>query len=289
MRPQARYFPVSSAPLKMVAGLRRLSAEPEAERGFFQVDEQRPAYLAAKRRAPAERHGLFGTDAAAESARTHALAWMHETLAREHPSVLADARADGEARDELDALARVLQEDFAVLSAGEHDQGRTVALDVRFPSGWRPERLAGASFAALHQPVPDFVVNTPAAQSMVRAMVERGPYVRFVWTLCTDDELDHHPDVRRVEPWETADALWLRVERQVTVPLPAAHAALFLIRTYVYPCASLDDEQRHTVGRALACMPPEVRAYKGLPQQAQVRALLDGARAEGWKKLIRIG
>lgn len=282
MCPQARYFPIGVAPLKMVAGLSRHGVDygqGAADQQFFQRDERRAAYLAAKRRAPDDRRGSFGADAAASLARSAALLWMHDTLAREQPEVLAEVRADGGASDGFDALARNVQEDFAVLAAGDECEGRTVALDVRFPSGWRPERLAGASFAALHRPVPGFMASQAAVQSMVRAMIERGPYVRFVWTLCTNDELDQHPDVRPAADWARAARLYLRVERQITVPLPAAYAAVFLIRTYVYPCAELTYAQRKIVAHALAVMPPEVRAYKGLPQLDEVQHVLLGARA----------
>jgi hypothetical protein len=277
MRAQARYFPVSPSPLKMVAGLRRLGetfGQGELDQRFFHVDDQRARYLAAKRRVPANRHGLFGEQPEHQAAREAALHWMRETLAREHPSLLAEADHDREAVDEFDALARVLQEDFAVLSAGEQDAGRTVVLDVRFPSGWRPECLIGASFEALHRPVPGFVETPAAVRSMVRAMIERGPYVRFVWTLCTDDQLDHHPAARQALDFVTASRLWLRVERQVTVALAHAEASVFLIRTYLYPTEELSRDQRRIVLRALELMPSEVRAYKGLPQSAEVARLL---------------
>jgi dimethylamine monooxygenase subunit A len=277
MREQARYFPVLPSPLKMVAGLRRLGVDcgqGELDQRFFHVDDRRAHYVAAKRRVPANRHGLFGTEPAHAVAREAALQWMRSTLADEQPALLAEAERDHEARDEFDALARVLQEDFAVLSAGDDDAGSTVVLDVRFPSGWRPECLIGASFEALHRPVPGFVETPAAVRSMVRAMIERGPYVRFVWTLCGDDQLDHHPEARRPVDFATADRLWLRVERQVTVALPHAEASVFLIRTYLYPTDELSREERAVVLRALELMPSEVRAYKGLPLRAQVERLL---------------
>ena len=134
--------------------------------------------------------------------------------------------------------------------------------------------MIGASFEALHRPVPGFVETPAAVRSMVRAMIERGPYVRFVWTLCTDDQLDHHPDVRGKLDWSAASGLWLRVERQVTVALPEAQASVFLIRTYLYPTDQLCAEQREVVLRALEVMPEPIRAYKGLPRREEVEGLL---------------
>lgn len=270
----ARYFPVSAAPLKMAAGLRRFGTSFGAgacDQRYFQLDGERPAYLAAKRRAPPERHVIAGDDAEAAAARAAGLAFLRETLRREAPNALDEADRDVTARDPLEAIARNVQEDIAILAAGDHYTGRTVALDVRFPSGWRPERLGGASFAGLHAPVPGFLDNEAAARSMVMAMVERGPYVRFVWTLSPTTQLDRHPEAAR--PSGTPD--WqLRVERQITVPLPSARASVFLIRTYLYPLASLSHAEQTTLLTALAVMPEEIRAYKGLPDATTLAAAL---------------
>jgi hypothetical protein len=89
--------------------------------------------------------------------------------------------------------------------------------------------------------------------------------VRFVWTISADTHLDHHPDQGCRVPF-TADTreAWLRVERQVSVPLRSRDAALFLIRTYHYPFSSLSTGERHTLAVALDAMPPVIRTYKGL-------------------------
>jgi len=274
---KARYFPVSPRPLKMVAGLSRFGADfgqGERDRRFFQLDSERPRYLAAKLRAPLERHLLAADDSEALLVRTAALSWMRETLAREAPELVLECKCDAEARDPFDALARTLQEDFCVFSAGDDDAGRAVLLDVRFPGGWRPEQLVDRDFQAIHAPVPGFVSHADAAKSMVRAMVERGPFVRFVWTLSSDDQLDHHPDASARPSWERAEGAWLRVERQVTVPLPEARASVFLIRTYNYDLVELAHEQRACIMAALAAMPSDVKAYKGLPEPSVLSSAL---------------
>ena len=278
---QARYFPVTPGPLKMTAGLRRLGTDfgqGTRDQQLFQVDRERPRYLAAKRTAPAARHVISGDDEVAEHARAAGLACMRAALTREAPALLAEANDLREARDPLEALALVVQEDFAILCAGEAGEGRMVALDVRFPSGWRPERLAGGSFASIHAPVPDFVDSTAAARSMVEAMVMRGPYVRFVWALCTDTQLDHHPDVRPASTWSDLESWQLRIERQVTVPLPHVRASVFLIRTYLYPWHTLATAQQTTLLSALSVMPRDIRAYKGLPTSEEVASALAGSQ-----------
>lgn len=89
---------------------------------------------------------------------------------------------------------------------------------------------------------------------------------RVRWTLKPDGDLDHHPDVTHHRSWSHDDAGFLRVERQVTVPFADVAAALFLIRTYLYPFDSLAVEQRETIANALKTMPSEAAAYKGFTE-----------------------
>jgi len=270
----ALYFPVVAAPLRMQAGLLRFGTDfgnGAADSRYFQIDARLESTLAAKHAAPRDRHVMVAPlDAAGERACDAALAWMRATLAAEAPAQLARADVDSAARNPFDALGRAVQEDFAVLDRGPDGAGRTLVVHVCFPSGWRPERLAGASFADIHVPVPSFGKPDAAARSMVSAMIDRGPYVRFVWTLSVDDALDHHPDSGQRAPWPTTPPDkgprgFLRVERQVTVPLVGADASVFLIRTYLYALDTLDAAQRTVVRAALDAMPDEVRRYKGLP------------------------
>lgn len=271
--PIPHYFPVESEPLQMAASLLRFGTDfgnGDADRRYFQVDDRYAEYVAGKRRAPAHRRFVVdGPDERTRAALDEALTWMRDTLGREHPELRRAIDADVEAADPFDAIARHVQEDFAILNAGEDDRGRTLAVDVRFPSGWRPERLREANFDAIHQPVPGFPPNDKASRGMVRAMVDRGPYARFVWTVGASAALDQHPELfvgDRRALWEDTKEAFYRVERQVTVPLPKTRSSVFLIRVYVKPLASLTDDERARLQHALAVMPPEVRAYKSLPE-----------------------
>jgi hypothetical protein len=275
--PPARYFPVKETPLRMEAGLKPLTTDlgnGPRDRLHFQIDDERERYLAAKRLVPASRHRVVERDAADRRVHAEVVAWMRATLRREHADRFA-----AEQLDSYGAIAARVQEDFAVI-ARAGGAGEAIAVQVSFPSGWRPENIAGASFRAIHGPVPGFAEVDPQAASMVRAMVERGPYVRFVWTVTADDHLDHHPEDGRREPWRRDGGGWLRVERQVTVPFVELDASLFLIRTYLYPFASLAPEERRTLACALEAMPADVRRYKGLggePTAVALALLEDGS------------
>lgn len=257
----ARYFPVKESPLRMEAGLKPLATSfgnGPRDGLFFQMDSERERTLAAKRRVPASRHGVLARHAKDRLVHERVLDWMAATLRAEHPEVVGQARLDSYA-----ALAAQIQEDFAVIGRAS-GAGEAIAVHVSFPSGWRPERILGTSFREIHAPVPGFAATDAPAESMVRAMVGRGPYVRFVWTICADDHLDHHPEEGRRGTWHAGGAGWLRVERQVTVPFADVDASLFLIRTYLYAFATLTRAEREVLARALLAMPMEVQRYKGL-------------------------
>ncbi|MFV8753348.1 heme-dependent oxidative N-demethylase subunit alpha family protein [Nannocystaceae bacterium ST9] len=284
MAPPARYFPVNAKPLRMQAGLLRFPVDLGnglADRQFFQLDDEAPRYQADKaaRLAPGgspsgPRHLLRERDEAEARAHAAVLAWIDRTLDHEHP----DYPRPRDPSSAYDARLRLLQEDAVVLHRDREGRDAAIMLHVYFPSGWRPERLLGASFADIHGPVPDFVDDPRAAGSMVDAMIERGPYLRFVWAIYPDDVLDHHPDDGGKLPWSAGRAGFLRIERQITVPFPDVGASLFLIRTYLRPFASLAPIERGTLVRAIEVMSEPIRRYKGvLGHEATILARLRDA------------
>lgn len=264
----ARYFPVEPGPLRVKAGLFRFGHDfgnGADDARFFQVDAERDAYLAAKRAVPVERHQLDDS-VGARRAVAAGLDFIAATWAHEHPSLACPVIVNEPARARALRLAFTLQEDFAIIRRGDEGVGDAVALFVCFPSGWRPERLLRAAFSSIHGPVPGFS-DDKLGRSMVATMIERGPFVRFVWTLCGDAVFDHHPDSwpqgQRIR-LEDAQALFFRVERQVTIPLPAVDAAVFLIRTSITPTHALGRDERSRLAQALSAMSDEIAAYKGL-------------------------
>jgi len=270
MRP-ATFFPVTTTPLAMRAGLHPFGEDfsnGERDRQYFLRDDEAPRYQAAARAVVDDRHAVVDDTPVRHAVHREALTFIRERLATEHGlhlAALADLDDTTPMRTRYEAVRDAVQEDFAVLHRGVDDAGDAIALFVCFPSGWRPERLKGADFAGIHGPVPDFVKQPAAAQSMVRAMVERGPYVRFVWTVSADDHLDHHPEHGRRDAFTaTTSTAYLRVERQVTVPFPAVGGSLFLIRSFLRPFSTLTAAEKATLAEALRQMPDDVAAYKGL-------------------------
>lgn len=269
----------------MSAGLFRFGADfgnGEADAQFFQRDRTAPSYRHQKleifRRRP--QRLSFATDEPAQAFQRAAYSWMGQTLLQEHPELSPPIPSEvGERGDRLPQcfqdLSLAVQEDFTLMmreAAGD----RLVLLSVCFPSGWCPEKLLGASFRQIHATVPDFGAVAAKSAQLIAGIVERGPYVRFVWTITADAVLDHHPEQSPRRSFEGATSGYLRVERQVTVPFPEYRGSLFLIRTYLYPFAELDPVQRAVLREAVRLLPDSIRAYKGLPPDVSgLCALLD--------------
>lgn len=175
----------------------------------------------------------------------------------------------------FDALACQFSEDCALLVEGSGD-GKTVMLHVCSPSHWAPAEKLGLSFLEMHGPVPHFERVAKAMPALLDAMVSKGPYVRFVWSFVTDTRLNHHP----VAPPGADPVLWrgrsfdssldtpfyLRVERQVTLPLPESRASLFFIGLSFLSGATIRDNVkfRTQLLSALRSMSREARLYKGV-------------------------
>jgi hypothetical protein len=257
------YFPVKAEPLRMQAGLSRFGTDfgnGEADRLFFPRDESSARLVVQKSRVLSAHPGRTACAAETQPERAALLAarrWLEQTLSREGHAVRGGVS--------LEELAPRIAEDFVVLHAPAGGVDRALFVHVCFPAGWRPEHILGKSFLQIHAPVPAFDGVVRAAASLTEGMVTRGPYVRFVWTISADDFLDHHPEQGGRAAWTAHTPRgFLRVERQVTVPLPKERAAIFIIRTYLYGFEELSALQRATLRRALELMPPEHRRYKRL-------------------------
>ena len=281
MTAPAVYFPVEATPLRMAPRLRPFGTDfgnGPTDALFFQRDREFDAYRAAKRSlgagTPQSPLRLRADRTPEQAAHAEALSWAEATLVSEQPATPAPPSEQRPVDARWEELALAVQEDLVLVQRDADRRDRVIGGHVCFPSAWRPETLVDRDFRAIHSPVPGFAEREETAQSLVDAMVERGPYVRFVWTVTADGHLDHHPGHGHLRPWSEADGKgWLRVERQVTVPLPKVSGALFLIRTYRTPFAALGAKQRDTLASAVACLPDEVARYKSIDRATVLAAL----------------
>lgn len=305
----ARYFPVRPQ-YDVSPALRSLGTDfgnGPADGLAFQVDRRFPELRKSKEQARAERLGKYHLQQRYSLAAERAVnRLIVERLCAEHPDWFQCLRTAGRMALEcrltsetlrfteagewlgaessegkppyvsgLDALAMQVQEDLAVtLTDGGGDW--LAALHVCSPSAWIPEEKIGLPFTTVHHPVPGMERIAPSAPSLVRATVERGPFVRFVWAIAGDGRWNHHPEpppgVPAVE-WRSPafrsgaePPFYFRVERQVLWGLPEAGACLFIIAPFHTDPREIrsDPVRNDLLCRALRSMSPETLAYKGL-------------------------
>jgi hypothetical protein len=197
-------------------------------------------YRAAKRAARGDRSPTLG-----EGFTEPLRAEVRRTLL----SHLQEQEAQRLREQDLDSLLMTLQPDLAVVKVdrtGSKPRDWLCYLHVWLPSGWKPEEAGDKSFRQIHEPVPivkpehqEAAAGIYASMLTARAPI---PRYRFVWGLQTHPGLDGHP-LRAPHSRFNGEDLWLRVERQVFLPLPEHDALIFLIHPYVDPVENLTPEQ----------------------------------------------
>jgi dimethylamine monooxygenase subunit A len=173
----------------------------------------------------------------------------------------------------LDALALSCQEDIVIMR-GIAETAQAEALSVSFPSGWDPREKLAENFERIHEPIADNSRLLKASGNTMKALLTKGPFIRFSWGLTINPSLDNHPLSPKPEPlqaWlenpnELVKHSYLRMERQTTFPMPDLERGLFSIRVYVTPLLERlerDPSLRSRLAKFVAGVKPEVLAYKG--------------------------
>jgi hypothetical protein len=177
-----------------------------------------------------------------------------------------------------DALALACQEDIVIMRLLPDGGHYAESLHVLLPSTWNPREKYQQSFGTIHEPVAESARLIASAQNVMKAIVTKGPYVRFGLSLTTLPTLDSHPD--HAKPWDDAwlddldllaSHVSLRIERQTTFPMPDLGRALFSVRIYSTPLVDLSRNRPDLIPRLaelLRSASPAVTAYKGMAKYA---------------------
>lgn len=311
----ARYYPLEKGVYEVAPGLRSLGqpmGNGERDGHVFQLDSEFETYRENKKLCRTERLGKYYTHSKYSKEVSNAVnRFITHRLIQEHPrhfawkdgalhcSLTGDTITLGSDYElagassyssAFDALCSQVQEDIAIIST-DSDRGDWLsALHLCSPSHWAAEEKIGKTFVEVHKPIPGIEKINRAAGSFVDAMINKGPYVRFVWGFGTDRRLNHHPEPAPGFPpaeWKgrsfnrarEGSPFILRLERQVLFGLPEVRSALFAIRVYFLDGEDIrqDPEKRAQLRSSLLSMTPESRVYKGLNEcMNEVIDWLDG-------------
>ena len=112
--------------------------------------------------------------------------------------------------------------------------------------------------------MPDFDTVNRAARHIAEMISQKGPFVRYVWTICNSDQLNRRPDLTHDWTNETVKDMWFRYERQVTLPM--GDAAMFLIRVYMIPLQQVfrSRKKKAQITESINSMTQAVLDYKNL-------------------------
>lgn len=301
------YFPIERGLYEVAPGLKPLGADAgngDWDKKVFQIDSDFPLFRQNKIACRKERLSKYEQRQDLDAHSENELARkITELLLKDHPEhfqlnnfvlkclhtgdeieftsdfVLKNYKSSEDVGPKpttlLDALALQYPEDIA-LTRRQNGLDWIAYLHLCAPSHWAAEDKIGMNFSKVHEPIPHIEKINKAAANMIEAMINKGPFVRFIWSFVTDQRLNHHP----VAPdnWATGD--WkgrsfakekdspfdFRVERQVVYGLPHIEASLFTIRISFIPGLDIKNNS-HQNGQLLAAlrsMSPESRVYKGV-------------------------
>ena len=179
------------------------------------------------------------------------------------------SQVDGTSFARCVELGRRLEPDFLLLKPDAAGIFRLLAGCVCFPSSWSLEEKMGRPLEEIHGVVPG--LNTQLSRPISGFLGKMAPgvsWLRANWGLSRSAELNQHPARKRprLDAGVRADEVWLRVEWQSLVALPANQGVLFGIRIEVFPLAQVKEDLAAAEGlrRALQTMPEQMAAYKGI-------------------------
>lgn len=186
--------------------------------------------------------------------------WAYPTLGDTADNISSDAL--------LRQLGRSLEPDILLLAPDADGRFRLRGGCLCFPTGWALREKLGHTLEFIHGVVPGL---NPALASPIQQFLSRlkpgAAFLRDNWGLASTDELNLHPERKLPPPGLPLDLsrLWLRVEHQALLGLPASRGIVFGIRIALHRLDELaGGPHAPALRRALATMPAEVVAYKRL-------------------------
>ena len=159
----------------------------------------------------------------------------------------------------FDNIGMQIQDDI-VIHRIKDDKDWLAAAFVCFPSVWRVEEKMGKSFKEIHKPVPKMKLDK--SFEMVKMCINKGPFVRFVWSPVFDEtRINYHPRIPKESFSRDKPCMHCKVERQVIVGFPKHNALLFTIRQFLIPQEQLDLQ---AMLKSLTDMCWELEKYNGI-------------------------
>lgn len=165
-------------------------------------------------------------------------------------------------------LGRMMEPDVLLLSPDAGGEYRLRGGALCFPTGWALEEKIGHTLDFIHGVVPG--LNAALASPINQLLAKLKPGVAFQrdnWSIAGTDELNLHlaREIPPPPPPVALDRLWLRIEHQALLALPASGGVAFGIRIALHRMdAVVNGPAAGGLRRALESMPAAMVAYKRL-------------------------
>ena len=289
----ARYFPISGDRYSTRAGLARFGTDfgnGQRDAQLFQFDKTFAHYRNNKL---ALREHTIGdyvcTDAIDAQSLAEATKFILQHLCNEHPDkfllhkssrkMVLDchitneqliinndyslaAQHETEYKNLFDSLALQVSEDICLIQVTDAGT-KLIAAHLCAANHWSARDKLLMDMPHLHQHVPGFADDNKEPEKLLQGISRKTEaYVRFAWGLCDQATLNQHPHASLES--QSSDDLFMRIERQVIWPIPDSEILLFTIRTYFRDCATLDEQQRLALIKAVNSMDEATLKYKNI-------------------------
>ena len=235
-----------------------MGLRPLDDGAWIEIDQSLPEQLLHKRRLVEEHHGdVVATsddhDGSIRRAAEELRGALAGHLVSRHPEryrygsqtvpaisvgvVDVGAVSFGDGRHPIEHAGLLTQEDWCLHLPDPDGRWRLVAASVCFPTRWVLAEKIGRTVGAIHDPVPGYREHLEAPVDRFLDRLRPGrPMWRLNWNLVDRPELFQptagDPPDPPLGPADAGSRMWLRVERQTFVRLPASGAVVFGIRVH---------------------------------------------------------
>lgn len=173
--------------------------------------------------------------------------------------------------DDIKILHSMLDCDVAIIR-----DGRLTSCAVSCTSGWQPISYMNKHISEIHANVADSEKLVKATNNILKALTGDKSYKRFVWGIQYQPSPVNYMSYKPNRPLEPTD-LYLRIEKQVTLPTIPNRAFAFFLWTDVFPLdkTNFDNETISLFRDSIASMSDEIAEYKNINKQEVLNLIKD--------------
>lgn len=162
------------------------------------------------------------------------------------------------------------QEDFAVWKSEPQKSKEWISgLHLFAPNHWKPDHVIGKSFQEIHTSIPNMEKISNMGSKIFDLLYSAPiPQERYAWGIVQDLKLNKYPESKSSEiHLNNSSGHYIRLERQVFIPVKPFDIILFTIRTYFIDPRTLETSDKQLLIKNINSMNSDILKYKNLSQK----------------------